>query len=162
MEYNDANERIKKRREELRLEETEVAEPSGLNIYWYGDVEAYPDEPFNVARLCQIKGICRVLQLEFLPLFDLPCAFCEEGKIFQDGFNLPCHELIRKTRKAKRLSPDRFGDLADYNAEGVQLLEENPDYLEETSPIERVLLVAKALDVPFQILAAVKCGKCGK
>ena len=162
MEYNDANERIKKRREELGLEESEVADSAGLNIYWYGDVEGYPHEPFQQVSLRQIKAICRALQMKLLPLFDIPCAFCEQGSEFRDEFTLPRNELIRKARKTRGLSPKQFGKCANFTVEGVRLMEEDPDCLEDSSEIDRTLLVAKALDVPFQVLAAVKCGKCGK
>ena len=80
------NEKIRLRREELDLSDTEVARASRLTIHSYGDIESDADEIRNIVPLYHVKKISEVLRLPLLELFGIPCAFCNKNIPHNDDY----------------------------------------------------------------------------
>lgn len=157
----NANKKIKVRREKAGLTHAETAKQVGLSWNEYFDVELYDYEIFKVTELYQVKKICEVLKFDFFELFDMRCAFCEEGKQYLEDYSLPRNELIHKRRIKLCLSGEEFGDRIGFYEVEVQNLENKPDHL-ETWVIENIKVLSAVISVPFQILFNVKCKKCGR
>jgi DNA-binding XRE family transcriptional regulator len=157
----DVNEKIKRRRKELGLSDTEVANKVGLSIHEYGDVEQHADEIFAVVELLRVKEICQMLKFDFFELFDMNCSFCREGNQHLESYSLPRNDLIRKRRIEMGLSVEELGDRIGFEETAVKDMEKDTDYL-ETWPINYVKDLSAITSVPFQILLNVKCAKCGK
>ena len=154
----DVTQKIAKRRMELNLKDTQVARQAGLSIDEYCDIEQHADEIYTVTPLGTVKNLVHVLGFDFMSLFEMPCAFCG-GEIIADEYSLPRNVLIRKRRENKNLSSDQLGDQIGFNAVAVDNMEFDPEFL-ETWPLDCIQILAQAIDVPLQILLAVKCGSC--
>lgn len=155
-----ANEKIKLRREELGLTDSEGARLSGLSIYEYGDVESYKDEIFNVVPLYHIKKLCLGLKVDFLTLFEMPCAFCQGDKYLMD-YILHRNELIKKKREESGLSIETLGDKVGFFPIEIQNLETYTAHL-ESWVLDNIFKLSSVLKIPSQILIDVKCPKCGQ
>jgi len=157
----NVNEKIKARRQELRLTDVEVAKQVGLSIHEYSDIEMQVKEIYLYPALSKVKKICEVLKVDFLELFDLKCTFCEESNECLADYSLPRNELIRKRRKELGITQEELGDRVGFYEVEVQNLESKPNHL-ETWVIENINELATAINVPPQVLMNVKCKKCGK
>lgn len=155
----EINEKIKLRRKKNGLTDLEVAAQVGLTIHEYCDVEWHPDEIFTVTELREVKKLCEVLQLEFLDLFDMVCAFCDESKPFPQEYLLPRNELLRTTRTRIGLSAEELGDRIGFEEVAIIQMERDPDYL-ETWSIDLIKALSNETGVPLQVLLNVKCRKC--
>ena len=93
-----------------------------------------------------------------MSLFEMPCPFCC-GAIVLDDYSLPRNVLIRKKRENKGLSADQLGDRIGFATVAVNNMEADPAFL-ETWALVYIQELAEAIDVPFQVLLAVKCTTC--
>jgi DNA-binding XRE family transcriptional regulator len=143
---------------ELNLKDTQVAQRAGLSIDEYFDVELHPDEIYTVTPLGTVKNLAHVLGFDFMSLFEMPCPFCC-GAIVLDDYSLPRNVLIRKKRENKGLSADQLGDRIGFATVAVNNMEADPAFL-ETWALVYIQELAEAIDVPFQVLLAVKCTTC--
>lgn len=116
---------------------------------------------FSVTKLSQVKRLCQTLGLNILKLFDIPCAYCEQDKTFEQDYLLPRNILIRKKRIELDLSEEELGDRIGFESEAIHDMEHAPDYLDEWS-FDYIKELASVLGVPIQILLAVKCIRCGR
>lgn len=157
----NVNKKIKAHRQELGLTDVVVAKQVGLSIHEYGDIEQHDHEVYDVAHLRAVKKICEVLKVDFLELFDMKCAFCEEGNEYLADYTLPRNELIRKRRTEMGISQEELGDRVGFYEVEVQNLEGKPDHL-ETWVIENIKELSTVINVPLQVLLNVKCKKCGR
>jgi len=155
------NDKIKARRLELGLTDTDTSKKVGLSINHYFDVELYDDEiPFAV-ELRNVKKICEILGLDFFDLFGLRCAFCEECKPYFEDYLLPRNELIRKKMNEINIPTKQLEDVIGVKRPEVAKIEEDPNYL-ESRPIEYIKDLSDLIKIPIQILANIKCQKCGR
>lgn len=157
----DVNKKIKVRRKELGLSDTEVAYKVGLSIYEYGDVEQHAHEIFRVTELRRVKEICQLLNYDFFELFDMKCFFCEEGKKYLEDYSLLRNELIHKRRMETGLSAEELGDRIGFEGTAVNEMEKDSEFLEKW-PIDYIKDLSDVINVPLQVLLNVKCKKCGR
>lgn len=155
----DVNEKIEARRNELGLSDVEVAKQVGLEIAWYGDVEAYPNEIYTTVELRKVKQLCEILKFDFFDLFEMKCVFCQENHLYLPDYSFPRHELICKKRIEHGLSQEELGHEVGFHVDAVRNFENDPDFL-ETWPIEYINNLADILRIPSQVLLNVKCRKC--
>lgn len=156
--YPLVNAKIRDRRLELGLSDTEVAYRARLNIYEFRDVEAHADEAFVVVPLYHLKKICTTLKMDFLGLFEIPCAFCG-GAPFLDDYRLRRDVLVRKKREELALSAEQLGDKIGFHGAEIELLETYTAHL-ESWVIEHILDLGHQLGIPPQVLLDVECQAC--
>lgn len=159
--YPPINEKIKARRLELGLRDLEAARQARQSIYEYGDIESYADEVFVVVPLYHVKKLCSVLKTNFFTLFEIPCAFCEEGATHQDDYWLRRDFLVHKKREALGLSTEELGDRVGFYGTEIELIETYTAHL-ESWVIENILELAAQLQIPSQVLLDVQCPTCGR
>ncbi len=157
----NVNEKIKARREELGLKDSEIAKQISLSWNEYFDIELHQDEIFEVVELRRVKKLCQVLNFDFSDLFEMKCPFCEEGKQYPKDYSLPRNELIHKRRTEKGLSASELGDRIGFEETAVNDMEKDPNYL-ETWAIDYIKDLSRVIDVPLQILLDIKCAKCDR
>lgn len=158
--YPAVNEKIRVRRQELRLKDTDIARLSGMTVQSYGDIEAYIDEIYAVPSLAEVRGLCDVLRVNCLDLFELPCVYCEGRQISADD-RLPRHELIHKRREALHLTVEELADKIGYYGKSIEVIESGNLAHLDSWVINEVLNLATVLNVPPQLLLDFKCHKCG-
>jgi transcriptional regulator with XRE-family HTH domain len=156
----NVNEKIKQRRLELGLKDTEVARLSGLSIHEYFDVELHRNEIFELVDLYNIKKMCAALKLDFLKLFEMPCAFCE-GEVYSKDYLLHRNQIIQKKREEVGLTVEKLAELTDCTVEAIRNLEKYTAHLESWR-LEDIFKLSTVLKIPPQILLDVKCSKCGR
>lgn len=159
--YRPINEKIKARRRELGLSDVETAHQARLSIYEYGDIECYADEVFVVVPLYHIKKLCAVLKTDFFTLFEIPCAFCDEGATCLDDYWLRRSALIRKKREALGLSTEELGDKVGFYGAEIYLMETYTAHF-ESWVIRNISDLAEHLQIPFQVLLDVQCPRCAR
>ena len=152
---------IEQKRMELGLKEEDVAQKIGVNLSSYLDLEWHDHEISTVAMLEKAKKLFDILKLDFFEMVELKCAFCQLHKTFEEDYQLPRNELIKKRRKNLPLTQDELGDIVGFSEATIKDIEKDPFYLEEWS-IDDILILADALSIPPQILLDVKCKKCNK
>jgi len=157
----DVTEKVKARRQDSGLKEADVAKKTGLSVYEYRDIEQHANEIFTVTELHQVKKLCEVLNFDFADLFEIRCAFCEEGQPYLQDYSLPRNELIRKRREEMGLSREEMGDRVGFYESEIENLETNPDHL-ETWPMDFIKDLSNEINAPLQVLLNVKCKKCGR
>ena len=155
------NEKIRARREELKLSDIDLARSTRLSIYEYGDVEQHSDEIHLVVPLYHVKKICEVLRLPFLELFGFPCAFCGEGVPHHDDYWLSRSSLVERRRKALGISIDELGDRAGFKGLEMRNVETYTAHLESWA-IDNILELSAALQIPGQVLLDIRCPRCGR
>ncbi len=157
----NVNEKIKARREELGLKDSEIAKQISLTWNEYFDIELHQHEILQVVELRRVKTLCQVLNFEFSELFEMRCHFCEEGKQYLKDYSLPRNELIHKRRTEMGLSASELGDQIGFEEAAVNDMEKDQNYL-ETWAIDYIRDLSRVIDVPLQILLNIKCAKCGR
>jgi transcriptional regulator with XRE-family HTH domain len=154
-----ANEQIRKRRLELRLEASALAGLAGISLASYRDIESYPDEIYTLVPLTVIKKLFAALNLDLLGTLGIVCRFCGENLAHIESSAVPRNELIRRARLRLGLSK---ADLANRSglSEFEEELEADPEHLESWR-FSMIVELADALQVPVQLLLGVKCSNCG-
>lgn len=129
----------------------------------------------------EVKRMLQVLDLDFLTVFGMPCAFCKQADAalaerLTGLRSLPRDELIARRREELSLSQDgllaKLGITAWYerNAERTwaqnrmrlwRAVEEAPDAIDELS-LDQVRLLNRVLLLPMHLLVGVRCGACGR
>lgn len=155
------NEKVKKRRFELGLTESDISNNVGLSRSEYSDIELHEDELCTVTDICRFKKICEVLGFDLLELLEQKCAFCEEGASFVEEFSLSRNELIASRRRKMGISREELGERVGFYEAEIENLEKNPEHL-ETWPVDFIKDLAAIIDVPVQILLNMKCKRCRK
>jgi len=157
--YPQINEKIKQRRLELGLTDSEVARQTNMTIYEYGDVESHADEIFVVVPLYHVKKLINTLKTDFFDLFSIPCAFCEDGFTHFDEYWLRRNSLVKKKREMLGLSTDELGDKVGFFQTEIELVETYVAHL-ESWVIENIFHLANQLQIPPQVLLDIHCHKC--
>ena len=157
--YPRINEKIKVRRLELELTDAEVAHKTNMSIYEYGDVEAHADEIFVVVPLYHVKKLVNVLKTDFLDLFSMTCAFCEDGAAHLDDYWIRRNLLVQKKREMLGLSTEELGGKVGFYDTEIELIETYVAHL-ESWVIENIFDLAVQLQIPPQVLLDIQCQKC--
>ena len=76
------------------------------------------------------------------------CSIFIEGVIFMSDMAKIIGERIRMYRQRKNLSQDALGEIADTHGKYIGQLERG----EKNATLESVAKIAKALDLPFEVL----------
>jgi transcriptional regulator with XRE-family HTH domain len=155
------NEILKKRRVQMGLSEQDVCLATGLSVHEYADIEDYPTEIIAVTPLEDVKAICRVLALDLLEFLDVRCPFCGRGVSCQDEYLGPRNQLIRTQRERYGLSRRELADRLGFEEFAVAEMEQKEEFLESWS-IDLIEALAKALNLPIQVLLSLRCPKCGR
>jgi predicted transcriptional regulator len=125
----------------------------------------------------EVKRIVSVLEMDFLRLFAIPCAFCKQAdQRFAELRSLPRNELIARRRGdlglmsqeellAKLGITDWFRKNSDrtWAQNRMRLwraIEERPDSLDDLS-LDQVRVLNRVLVLPVQLLLGVQCRECG-
>lgn len=131
--------------------------------------------------VAEVKRILEVLDLDFLTVFGIPCAFCKQADTalrerFAQLGALSRDELIAQRRNELSLSQDglltKLGITAWYerNAERPwaqdrmrlwRAVEQEPDAIDDLS-LDQVRLLNRVLLLPMHLLVGVRCGTCGR
>lgn len=154
------NTKIKDRRLDLDLSEVEVAHRSSLTICELGDIEAYANEVYDTVPLYHVKKLCVALGTDFMELLEISCDFCS-GLPFLDEYWLRRDVLIHEKLENARLSEAQVADFIGFEEAEIRMLKTYTAHLESWS-VEHILMLAKYLGVPPQILLDVKCKMCGR
>jgi len=129
----------------------------------------------------EVKRILQALDLDFLTVFGISCAFCRQADVglaerHGELRSLPRNELIVRRREELGLSRDglltKLGITAWYerNAERPwaqnrmrlwRALETRPDALDDLS-LDQVRLLNRALLLPMHLLVGVRCSTCDR
>lgn len=152
---------ITERREALGIQDTIIAAKLGITISSYDDIEAYDDEIFSTVELSVIKKLCELLKLDFFELFSWQCSFCGEHKPHNAWYTLPRNDLIQRSREMLGISQHELADRLGFEDVAVEDMEKEEDFLESWT-LDLIENLSKELKIPFQILASVRCSKCGK
>ena len=155
------NEKIKLRREELKLSDIDVAHIARLSISAYGDIEDDPGEVQSLVALYEVKKICEVLRLPLLDLLSIPCAFCGEGVPHHDDYWFSRSELVQKRRQALGMSVEELGDRVGFEDWEIENVEKYTAHLESWD-IDHILELCAVLGIPGQVLLDVRCLRCGR
>lgn len=156
---SSVNQKIKSRRIELGLRDTEVADQAGFSIYQYGGLEDEADYVYSVAPLYYVKKLCKVLDLNLLALFDLECAFCTGRFVYENDYRCWRSTLVNKRRESAGFSLEQLGDKVGFNATEIELIETYVAHL-ESWVIANILQLSGHLYLPPQILLDVQCSAC--
>lgn len=156
--YNKINEKIKQRRTELGLSDTEVANRLGLTVSTYFDIEHKKNEIYLYPELLHVKRLCKMLGFDLLELMGLECEFCKGAN--PEKFSFPTSDLIARRRRERGISVEELGELVGFDESEIEELEANPERI-ETWPIDFIKDLADVLDLPLQTLLKAKCRKCG-
>lgn len=159
-EFPPINDKIEARRIALGLSDVDVAHKVNLSIYEYGDVEQHREEVFVAVWLYHIKKLCPVLQLNYFELFEMPCAFCEQGVPHHDDYWLHRDEIVQKRREALGLSREELEEKAGFYSNVIVLVETYTAHL-ESWVIDDIGKLADTLQIPRQVLLDVQCPRCG-
>jgi DNA-binding XRE family transcriptional regulator len=159
-EFPPINKKIEARRTALGLSVVDVAHKVNLSIYEYGDIEYHADEIFIAVPLYHIKKLCRVLQLDYFELFEMPCAFCEQGMPQHEDYWLHRDELAQRRRESLGLSREELRDQVDVYDCPIELIESYTAHL-ESWVIINIYELADTLQIPRQVLLDVQCPRCG-
>jgi hypothetical protein len=124
----------------------------------------------------EVKRILEVLGMDFLPLFDIPCAFCRQAdRRFVELQSLPRDTLLARRREELGLSQEELlaklgiTEWFQRNSERIwaqsrmrlwRALEERPDSLDDLS-LDQIRLLNRVLLLPLQLLLGVRCTGCG-
>lgn len=154
--YPDINERIAERRRQLGLSDVEVAERAGLSIHEYGDLEQHAEESFEVVELRRLRAVCDILSLSLADLLPEGMLRCEPSETSISLDERGRNALVEARRKELDLSRQDLGDRLGFPAETVELMEEDPDFLEGW-PIGYVLDVARELGIRLHLLLDLPC-----
>lgn len=155
------NQKIRKRRTELRLSDIVVAEKCGLSIHEYSDVEQHADEIMTAVPLKKVKQICDILSINLLDLLEIQCEYCLGKESYDSEHSLPLNRLISVTRTSMGISKDELADRLGFFIDAVDEMEEDENYLENW-PIDIITNLSNELNLPIQILLGVRCDKCGR
>lgn len=155
------NEKIKMRRIELGLTESDMSSRVGLTRSEYTDIELHEDEIISTTDLGRVKKICEVLGFDIFELLEQKCTFCVEGMPFAEDYSLPRNELIANKRRGMGISMEELGERIGFYEAEIELLEKDPDHL-DTWPIDYIRDLAAVIDLSVQVLMKVRCNKCGK
>ena len=129
-----------------------------------------------VLSVGEVKRILEVLDMDFLELFNLPCAFCRQAdRHFVELQSLPRDMLIARRREELGLSQEELlaklgiTEWFRRNSERTwaqsrmrlwRTIEERPDSLDDLS-LDQIRLLNRVLLLPLQLLLGVRCTKCG-
>ncbi len=152
-------ETISARRKELGLSAQEIASKSGLYLSEYRDAEECDKEIFDVVKLRSLKRLCNLLALDMLKLFEIPCVFCAATSDNRAIYRQFRNALIYHVRNEKGWSLDDLSKRTGWYKSALQKVESEPDYL-ESADLSSIRLLANALDIPLQVLLAIKCSDC--
>jgi len=153
------NQRIRLRREELGLLDTDVANRIGISIAAYGDIEAYADELFDVVELRTVRALCAVLNLDVLDLIGTECEICSGRGNFSEELKLPRNVLVQNRRSVRGLSRAELAEAIGFEEVAIRQMESDPSFLDGWS-VNLIKELSVLLDTPFQLLADVRCSKC--
>lgn len=154
-------EKILRRRKALHLTEGQVSDELGITIESYGDIELYDDEIQTVADLGVIKKLCSLLKVSFFDLLEMRCSFCVEHMPYEIVYGLPRNELIKKALEKLHLSEHELAERIGFEDMTVHQMKEDEFFL-ETWSLDLIRKLAVEIQSPFQILAGVRCPRCGK
>lgn len=148
------------RRRELGLSIEDMAAALGFQRgSEYRDVENYDEEIWAVLNLREIRRLCARLDIDGNSLFGLECLFCAPDGL-ESAWFAPRHELVRLRRESLGLSVNALSQRTIYLPNGIEAMEREPDYL-EAEPLEDIFALAKALELPPQMLLRFSCAQCG-
>jgi len=156
--------KIKRRREELGIEQQVAAAAGAMDFGTYCDLELYEDECRFGARLGSQRRLYAFLGLDMLDVLGYKCAFCD-GALRKDEYSLPRHELIRTRREQMGLSREGLEKRLEWRPGTITQGEEDPGYLDGWSGagspcIEDIADLATVMDLPIQVLFGVECERC--
>lgn len=157
----NANKTIEARRKELGLTENQVAEAIGTNLDSYCDIEWHADELCRAVPLRQTKKLAEVLDMDLFELVDVHCPFCVDKTAYLEAYRLPRNEQIKTARLSAGLSQKQFAERAEFSDVGIEGMEREPHFLDE-STVESVRDLAATTNIPFQILTGWKCPRCNR
>lgn len=139
------SEKFFQRRQQLGFSELEVAKKIGLNIYWYGDVEAYEHEVMGTLELSKFKLLCQILDLEPLALLGL--SRLNDAEIS----SLPRNVLLNHRRVELGFTEDSLGEQIGFYGSAIHDMEQDAESLESWC-LEDILTLAKVLELPVPVL----------
>jgi len=142
----DPRKKIRKRREELGLTESEIAERVGISIYEYGDIEQHANELVSVSPLNVVRKLCNVLNLDMMDLLEIP-ADGSQVVSSEDGRD----KLIRSRMETLGMSEAKIASRLGYEDAAISQLVSDPSFL-ETWPIESIARLAVALRISPTLL----------
>ena len=143
------------------MSDRQVAEAVGIDLYSYGDIEWHADELCRAVPLCRIKKLSEVLDMDLFELVAVHCPFCVDKTAYLEAYRLPRNEQIKTARLSVGLSQKQFAERAEFSDVGLEEMERDPHFLDE-STVESVQDLAAILNIPFQVMAGWKCPKCGR
>jgi hypothetical protein len=167
---------LAERADELGIDDRQLAAQADVDPRRAADALANDIDLEAILSVAEVKRMVRVLDLDFLTVFGIPCAFCPEkdGRLMELRA-LPRNELIARRRQELGLSYedllaklgiiDWFHKHADspWAQKRMQLwraMEDGPDSLDDLS-LDQIRLLNKVLLVPTQLLLDVRCSRCG-
>jgi transcriptional regulator with XRE-family HTH domain len=142
------NERIRRRREELGFNLSEVARFARIGVDAYRDVERYENEAFAVATLGTMRAICGALTLDMLSLFNIICPPQQGDEVGQRDLELSRNVIISAQRNALGLTREELGNRIGFETIAIDQMENEPDFLEQWS-IELIENLASELRLPI-------------
>lgn len=157
--YPAVHEVIRTRRVAVGLNEGDMARQARLSVYEYGDIELRAEESFSVVPIYHVKKICDALTLDFMLLFGIRCAFCEDHQQYKDEYFLSRDLLIKKRRLILNLTEEQLSERLGFLTTEVKLLETYTAHL-ESWVLENTMWLADTLQTPVQVLLDVECPKC--
>jgi transcriptional regulator with XRE-family HTH domain len=149
--YPPVNQRIKARREQLGLKQSEIAAKLGMSDSSYADIEQHADEIFTVTPVGKVRELCTILGLDPFELFELSNPNAHSPKIT----SLPQSgraELIRERREELGLTAEQLADRVGYYAKSIEAIESGDIAHLDSWVIEEISDMASELKLPAAIL----------
>jgi transcriptional regulator with XRE-family HTH domain len=135
------NEILKQKREALGIDEVKISHLTGLSVYEYGDLEAYPNEFFDQISLGEAKRVCQVLQIDIKSL--LPG--CVESDNPQPRV-IHRNVLVTQERERIGLTREQLANQIGYETVAIDQVEAEEGYLDSMSP-SAILDIARVLKI---------------
>ena len=172
---------LAERADELGLDERSLAAQAQVDPHRVADALESDLDLEATLTVGEVKRMLRVLDLDFLTVFGIPCVSCRQvdaglAERLIELRSLPRNELIARRREQLGLSQDdlltKVGVTAWYerNAERRwaqnrmrlwRALETGPDALDDLS-LDQVRLLNRVLLLPTHLLVGVRCSTCDR
>lgn len=167
---------LAERSKELGIDDRRLATRAGVDSRRVADALENDIDLEAILTVGEVKRMLQVLDLDFLTVFGIPCAFCsrQEAHVMELRL-LPRNELIARRRRELGLSQEdllaKLGIVDWFRKHSERpwaqnrmrlwrAIEDRPDSLDDLS-LDQVRLLNKVLLVPMQLLVGVPCSRCG-
>jgi transcriptional regulator with XRE-family HTH domain len=167
---------LAQRADELGIDSRELAARANVDQRRAADGLENDIDLEAVLTVGEVKRMLQALDLDFLTVFRIPCAFCKRGdQQFAELRPLPRNALVARRREQLGLSQEDLLvklKITEWFQENSgrpwaqkrmalwRAIEEGPDSLDDLS-LDQVRLLNRVLLLPVQLLLGVRCGTCG-